>query len=176
MKQTPLFEVDLNLLFIYNYFHLLHFLFEVHRMRRLDTYEYVSALKELVNEGKELSIQISGGSMFPFLWDERDSVCFKAPDRDLRVGDIVFFQRADGQYILHRICRIENGNYYIIGDAQQTVEGPILREQIFALVTEAKRNGKILSPGKLKWDFFEKVWLRLIPLRPRLIRIYKIFH
>ncbi|MDO4814977.1 MAG: S24/S26 family peptidase [Bacillota bacterium] len=138
-------------------------------MRKLDTYEYISMLKELVEEGHEVSVKISGTSMLPFLRQNRDTAYFKAPDRELRPGDIVFFQRSSGDYILHRICKIENNRYYLIGDAQKTVEGPIFREQIFALVTRVERNGKIVKPGDLQWDFYAKLWLRIIPLRSRLM-------
>ena len=141
-------------------------------MKQVDTYEYVSVLKELVEEGREVSMIISGSSMSPFLCHERDRVFFKAPDRPLRVGDMVFFQRRSGQYVLHRICRIKDGSYYIVGDAQTAIEGPVAREQIFALVTKVQRKGRILAPGDFWWEFFAWVWVRLIPLRPVLSRIY----
>lgn len=35
-----------------------------------------------------------------------------------------------------------------------------------ALVTAVRRKGKLLQPGSFWWDFFEKVWIRVIPLRP----------
>ena len=36
-------------------------------MKKVDTFEYVSVLKELVEEGREVSMLISGSSMSPFL-------------------------------------------------------------------------------------------------------------
>ena len=143
-------------------------------MRTVDTYEYVSVLKELVEEGKEVSMLVSGNSMSPFLRHTRDTVFFKAPGRELRVGDIVFFQRLDGRYILHRICRIKDDGYYIVGDAQTQVEGPISRDQIFAIVTKVKRKGQWIEPGNFWWEFFEKVWPRVIPLRPAIEKLYGI--
>ena len=141
-------------------------------MKKVDTFEYVSVLKELVEEGREVSMLISGSSMSPFLCHGRDQVYFKAPDRPLRVGDMVFFQRRSGQYVLHRICKVKDGGYYIVGDAQTAIEGPVSREQIFALVTRVRRKGRILAPGDFWWEFFARVWVRLIPLRPLLVRAY----
>lgn len=140
-------------------------------MRKIDTGEYISVLRELVENGLEVSVKISGDSMYPFLHDGRDTAFFKAPDRELRVGDIVFFRRGNGQYILHRICRIDERGYYLVGDSQRQVEGPISAEQIFALVTHIERNGKTVKPGDFLWDFYAKVWLRIIPLRTRIIRL-----
>lgn len=145
-------------------------------MKKVDTFEYVSVLKELVEEGREVSMLISGSSMSPFLCHGRDQVYFKAPDRPLRVGDMVFFQRRSGQYVLHRICKVKDDGYYIVGDAQTAIEGPVSREQIFALVTRVQRKGRILAPGDFWWEFFARVWVRLIPLRPLLVRAYGLFH
>ena len=145
-------------------------------MKKVDTFEYVSVLKELVEEGREVSMLISGSSMSPFLCHGRDQVYFKAPDRPLRVGDMVFFQRRSGQYVLHRICKVKDGSYYIVGDAQTAIEGPVSREQIFALVTRVRRKGRILAPGDFWWEFFARVWVRLIPLRPLLVRAYGLFY
>ncbi len=144
-------------------------------MRQVDTFEYVSMLKELVEEGREVSILISGSSMNPFLIHGRDSVFFKAPDRPLRVGDMVFYQRKSGQYVLHRIWKIKDGSFYIVGDAQTEIEGPVSREQIFALVTKVQRKGRILVEGDFWWEFFARVWIRIVPLRPALMRIFGLF-
>ena len=111
-------------------------------MKKVDTKEYVSMLRELTESGKEVSMLIAGNSMSPFLIHERDSICFKKPDRKLRRGDMVFYQRPDGQYVMHRIYKVSAEGYYIVGDAQQDIEGPVKREQIFALITRVRRKGK----------------------------------
>lgn len=143
-------------------------------MKTIDTFEYVSALKGLVEEGHEVSMIISGSSMAPFLCHERDSIFFKAPDCELKLGDIVFYQRASGQYVVHRICKVKNGAYYIVGDAQTSIEGPVERAQIFAVVTKVVRNGVTLKPGDYWWDFFAHVWIRIIPFRPLTVKLYSL--
>ncbi len=138
----------------------------------VDTTEYLDVLKELVEEGKEVSFLVSGSSMSPFLIHQRDYVYFKKPDRKLKVGDIVFFQRENGRYIMHRIYKVRQQGYDIVGDNQTEIERSVKREQIFAIITKVKRNGKIIQPMDLTWKFFEKVWIRIIPLRRLLIRLY----
>lgn len=138
----------------------------------VDTREYVSVLKEIAESGKMVSLRIAGSSMSPFLVHGRDYIYFTRPDRELRAGDMVFYQRPNGQYVIHRICRVKADGYYIIGDAQTEIEGPVRREQIFALVTRVKRRGKFLQPGDFWWEFFEHVWIRMIPLRRPAVRLY----
>ena len=141
-------------------------------MKKVDTKEYVSMLRELTESGKEVSMLIAGNSMSPFLIHERDSICFKKPDRKLRRGDMVFYQRTSGQYVMHRIYKVSAEGYYIVGDAQQDIEGPVKREQIFALITRVRRKGKWSAPGDFWWEFFEHVWIRMVPVRRLIIGSY----
>ena len=46
-------------------------------MKVVDTREYVGMLKELTEEGREVSMLIAGSSMSPFLIHERDMIYFK---------------------------------------------------------------------------------------------------
>lgn len=143
-------------------------------MREVDAQEYIAVLRELIEEGHQVSLLISGSSMSPFLIHHRDTIYFKKPDRELKVGDMVFYRRGNGKYIMHRICRIRPEGFYMIGDAQWEIEGPLQREQIFGLITAVERKGKLIQPGDFWWEFFAKVWLRIIPLRRLIQRIYQV--
>lgn len=145
------------------------------KKRRVDTAEYLSVLRELTEAGKNVSLTISGNSMSPYLIHERDQVFFEKPKEPLKRGDIVFYQRENGQYIMHRIYKVKESGYYIVGDAQTEVEGPIMENQIFGVVTKVRRKGKLEQPGGFWWDFFEKVWIRWIPLRPVMRGMYTFF-
>lgn len=144
-------------------------------MRTIDTREYISALRELTEQGKEVSLLISGNSMSPFMIHQRDTICFKKPDRELRKGDMVFYQRVNGQFIMHRIWKVKEDGFYIVGDAQQEIEGPVKREQIFAVVTKVKRKGKWIEPGNFWWEFFEHVWINIVPFRRYVRAGYTVF-
>ena len=142
-------------------------------MKMVDTTEYLSVLKELVEEGREVHLRIAGDSMVPFLRHNRDEVFFCEPKEALRKGDIVFYQRENGQFVMHRIQRVRPEGYYLVGDNQTVIEGPVAREQIFGLVTRVIRDGKKMEPGDFWWDFFEHVWIRIIPLRRCVMRVYR---
>ena len=134
-------------------------------MKTVDTNTYVSVLRELIEEGREVSLLISGNSMEPFLKHQRDYICFKRPDRALAAGDMVFYQRANGQYIMHRIYRVAPEGYYLVGDGQVVIEGPLEASQIFALVTKVKRKDRWIGPDDQLWKFFAHVWPKTIPAR-----------
>ncbi|MBR6990350.1 MAG: S24/S26 family peptidase [Bacteroidaceae bacterium] len=141
-------------------------------MRRLDTDAYVSTLRDLVNEGKECRLLISGSSMAPFLVHERDSIIFSKPQRELQRGDMVFYQRETGQFVMHRILHVKPEGLYIVGDAQTEIEGPVNPKQVFAVVTKAQRKGKWIGPGDFWWWFFRTVWLWLVPVRKIILKLY----
>lgn len=140
----------------------------------IHTAEYVKILEELTHNRKTVGVPISGNSMAPFLISQRDYVIFQKPNRPLKTGDIVFFRRDTGEYILHRISKIRKKQYYILGDAQTQLEGPVREEQIFGLVIKVRRKGKWIDQSDFWWKFFEKVWIRMIPLRPAARKLYGI--
>lgn len=119
---------------------------------------------------------ITGGSMTPFLAHHRDTVYLSKPRRQLKRGDMIFYRRDDGRYVLHRICRIKDGTYWLIGDAQTGIEPGIRPDQVIALVIAVRRKGRLIKPGDISWEFFEHCWIRMIPLRPVFFKIHSIFH
>ena len=142
----------------------------------VDTNEYLTTLRELVQEGKIVSLLITGNSMSPFLVNQRDYVYFKQPDRPLRRGDIVFYQRDDGHFVMHRIYQVREENgiriYDIVGDNQSEIEEGIREDQIFGIITQVKRNGKMIQPGDFWWGFFAKIWPVVLPFRKSIVNIY----
>ena len=143
-------------------------------MKSVDTREYLSAMEDLIGQGETVSIPVSGFSMNPFLADKRDAVLAKRPERDLKRGDIVLYKRRNGQYILHRIWRVNREGYYMVGDAQTEIEGPIKQDQIIGLVEKIRRKGKWIDETDFLWKLFEKIWIRILPLRPVLCKGYSV--
>lgn len=144
-------------------------------MKLVNTQEYVSMLRELTEQGKEVNMLISGNSMSPFLMHGRDSIRLKKPDRKLRKGDMVFFQRKSGKFVMHRIIRVRKEGFYLLGDSQQSseIEGPIEESKIFAMITSVCRKGRWIGPGNFWWEFFEHYWIIMIPFRRFLINTYR---
>lgn len=141
-------------------------------VKQVDTREYVSVLRGIAEEGKVVSMLIAGSSMAPFLCHNRDYIYFTRPERELCRGDMVFYQRDNGQYVMHRIYRVKPDGYYMVGDAQTQIEGPLRREQIFAVITQVKRAGKMIRPGDFWWEFFEHIWIRIVPARRIVTALY----
>ncbi|OUO71475.1 S24/S26 family peptidase [Thomasclavelia spiroformis] len=140
---------------------------------KIDTKIYLSFLKEMIEQNMDVSIVISGNSMSPFLVNQRDVIYLSKINRKLKKGDLVLYQRLSGQYVVHRIVKVKKSGYYLAGDNQIAIEGPILDKQIFGLVTKVKRKGKWIEAGNFWWEFFEHVWIWVLPWRMIILNIYK---
>lgn len=138
---------------------------------KIDTKIYLSFLKEMIEQNMDVSIVISGNSMSPFLVNQRDVIYLSKINRKLKKGDLVLYQRLSGQYVVHRIVKVKKSGYYLAGDNQIAIEGPILDKQIFGLVTKVKRKG--IEAGNFWWEFFEHVWIWVLPWRMIILNIYK---
>ena len=119
-----------------------------------------------------LPLVISGNSMSPFLVHGRDTVYLSRLDRPAKRGDVLLYKRESGSYILHRVYKVEKDSYTMVGDAQTQLEQGIRQDQIIAIMTSALRKGKLQKKGSFWWEFFEKLWIRIIPLRPIITKIY----
>ena len=139
----------------------------------MESKDYLNILKEQALAGKEVSMIVSGNSMSPFLEHGRDVIYFTAPAAAPRRGDMIFFTRPDGSFVMHRMSRREGEEFYAVGDNQSMEEGPFALGCIFAVVTRVKRKGRMIRPSDMIWMFFRYVWLNIIPLRRPLIRAYQ---
>lgn len=143
-----------------------------HVEKSLDTAALFEEYRALLQTVDTLPLTITGSSMTPFLVPGRDSVLLTRPPAALRRGDIALYRRASGAYVLHRVCRARRGVYTMLGDAQCMREPGVRHEQVIAVVQSALRKGKRQQKGCFWWEFFARVWLRLVPLRPALLRVY----
>ena len=143
-----------------------------HKVKVLEPEQLMPRLLEMLEVTEPVPLVISGSSMTPFLAHGRDTVYLSKAKDPLTRGDMVLYRRDSGNYILHRIYRVEQGSFTMVGDAQTWLEPGIRRNQILARVTAVRRKGKLLQKGSFLWDFFEKVWIRVVPLRPAVMAGY----
>lgn len=123
---------------------------------------------------QSLPLIISGNSMSPFLIHGRDTVFLSRLTRSARRGDMLLYQRTNGSYVLHRVYAVTAEGYTMVGDAQTVLEKGIRPEQVIAIVTKVIRKGKCLEPGCFWWDFFEKIWIRMVALRRPIWKLYSL--
>lgn len=95
---------------------------------------------EAFNSNLNFEFPINGTSMRPLL-KKGDSVTLKKIDK-LKKGDIVLFRRLNGAFVLHRIIKIKNNQYYFVGDHQTKIEGNISSDMLIGKVISYKHKNK----------------------------------
>ena len=144
-------------------------------MKTVDTKEYLDVICGLLREGRrEVSVPVAGSSMSPFL-HHGDTVYLDPVEELPKRGDIVLFTRPSGQYILHRVVKVNaDGSYIMLGDAQTQRERIESAASIHGIVVSALHKGKLLTPKSFRWRIFATVWQWVVPLRPFIMKSWKI--
>ncbi len=101
--------------------------------------------------GEKVALTVTGNSMLPFLADGRDKVILQKIEKLPKKGDIVFYRRKNGAYVLHRVVKRRGELFYFSGDAQLRVEGPVGKGQLLAVCKEVERDGKTIKSGDISW-------------------------
>ena len=70
------------------------------KKRVVDVETYMPVLRELLSQGRQVPLVITGNSMSPFMVHQRDEILISPPDGSWKKGDMAFFQRKDGHYVI----------------------------------------------------------------------------
>lgn len=129
-----------------------------------------SALYPVISEqlacGGSVRFTPHGYSMLPFIRQGIDEVVLSKADVPLRKNDIIFYRRANGQFVLHRIVGKGASSYILRGDNQTRLEYGITDESVIGVVSEVVRNGKTILRGSPAFWY----WGRVAPLTRRIAR------
>lgn len=131
---------------------------------------------KLLQDNQVIQIPPTGFSMYPFINpNQKDQVVLEPiGDIKLKRGDVVLYRRhkapgtkvLDNRLILHRIYTVKNNDYYMVGDNQKEIEGPIKSSDIYGIMTGIVKNGKTISTSSFSYLVKAKTWLILRPMRP----------
>lgn len=135
------------------------------QLLELPNSKFLPLVIEFIQKGHTAKIPLRGISMRPFLENDRDFAILTAPT-NVSVGDAVLAEYAPGQYVLHRLWRIDGDHVTLLGDGNLTPEHCRLAD-IRAKAVAFYRKGRQrpdLTDG-IKWRTYSWLWTRLRPLR-----------
>ena len=122
--------------------------------------------EDIINKQGQLVYTNVGDSMYPLI-KPRDLLVIKKVTAPLKKNDIPLYKRDSGQYVLHRIVKIKNGEYYICGDNRAFIERGITDRHIIGVLTDIVREGRTIPVNSPEF----KSYVKLLPLRRSIIRI-----
>ncbi|MEE0969932.1 MAG: S24/S26 family peptidase [Clostridia bacterium] len=119
-----------------------------------------------------------GTSMLPMIRQGLDSVSLvSVSKRKPQKGEVILYRRNSGEFILHRIIRVnKNKSFDTCGDSQFTLERGVPEDSVTAVLDGFFRENKWVSADDKKYNKYVKKiirtrWVRYI--RAKIARIVK---
>ena len=120
--------------------------------------------EEIQNSGKLIYTTV-GVSMRPLIKQGRDLLIVTMPQGRLKKYDIPLYKRKNGQYVLHRVVKVKDDGYVILGDNCIKWENDIKDDQIIGVLTSLVRKGKEVDFNSFGYRFYSRAWYLLYPVR-----------
>lgn len=124
--------------------------------------------KQTLAQGESVCFYPRGTSMMPMLRQGVDSVVLSPLPEKLKKYDLPLYQRVRGQYVLHRVLKVDQ-TYTCIGDNQFTYEPGVKHSQMIGVVTAFYRGDKLISVDSFSHKLYCRFWHYTRPIR----RIYR---
>lgn len=113
-----------------------------------------------------LTYRIKGVSMKPMLRQGRDSfTVVRKTDKRCSKYDVVLYHRAPDEYVLHRIIKVRDNDYVILGDNCINKEYGIKDEDILGVMTSFVRKGKEHQVSEPAYRLYVRLWCMSAPVR-----------
>lgn len=123
-------------------------------------------IEDLLAQGNTIQIHPQGYSMYPMFIPGRDEAVIGRADTDkLHRGDVVLYRRENSILVLHRIWAKKPEGFYMIGDNQMEVEGPLRPEQIKGVLLAFIKKGRKISVKNPFYIMVSRLWMLAKPLR-----------
>lgn len=137
--------------------------------------EFKYDIEAMLAAGQTIQMRPQGMSMYPMFASPEDEAVIAPVDvTKLKRGDVVVYRRdpgAGGLLVMHRIYRRKGDAFYMVGDNQSEVEGPLRADQMRGILIEWVRRGRRYSVKNIGYRLFFGLWLTMLPLRDPIHRI-----
>lgn len=113
-------------------------------------------MQEQLAAGGSVKFGPKGTSMLPLIHQGVDSVVISPVKGKLKKYDVPFYRRDNGQFVLHRIVGMKNGNYVMCGDNQYMREYGITDAHIIGVLSEIHTPEKIIKVSDKDYIIYSK--------------------
>ena len=116
----------------------------------------IDIIEEILAGGGEFRIYPKGTSMLPLIVQGRDSVVLRRRNgQPAKKHDIAFYRRDNGQFVLHRVMKVQkDGSFVMCGDNQTELEFGVRKDQIIGYVSCLYKGEKVRSMRSLSYRVY----------------------
>ena len=127
--------------------------------------QLVPLLEEQLRHGTAM-LPVTGSSMRPMLHGGRDAVMLAKISGPMRPGDVLHYHRENGQYVLHRLIRMEDAQTCLLCGDNQWERELLSADRVIARVERFCRGGTWIDVHTHRgYRFYRFIWTALFPLR-----------
>ena len=142
---------------------------------RIPAQELSEIIQLQLDSGACATITVTGNSMHPMLRHRRDSVTMEKMTAFAKVGDVLFYRRDNGQYVLHRVIRVAAPGEYICSGDNQCDHEPVSHGQVLARVVRFTNRGKAIECTAPGYRFYTWCFVKFMFLRQPYIWVRRAF-
>ena len=124
----------------------------------------MSPLEKEIASGKPVVTITVGDSMEPLLSNRSSRVVIVRTESELKRNDLPMYKRPTGQFVMHRIIKVDEEFYYTRGDNRAGLE-KVPKDWVQGVVTEIYRKEKHFSVTNTWYRCYVKVWNLIYPIR-----------
>ena len=130
-----------------------------------------SSFEEELDKKGILVYTNKGNSMYPLIRQGKDVLIIKKCNTRLKKMDVPLYKRDSGQYVLHRIVKVNSNDYVLRGDNTYYNETGIRDDQILGVLSGIIREGKEISVNSFGYKLYSYFWYYTYYLRKTIIKI-----
>lgn len=126
-----------------------------------------TSYEEYLRKYHTLTYKNVGVSMLPLLKQGRDSFTVREVKQgeSCKLWDVVLYKRGTDQYVLHRIIKVYEDSYDILGDNCIGIERGIKKTDVLGVMTDFTHKGKQCKTGDIGYRLYVWLWCRPYKLR-----------
>jgi len=131
-----------------------------------------TSLKEILDSCGKYTGLTMGSSMQPLIHQQKDNIIVVKNKGRLKKYDVPVYVSKDGRYIMHRIVKVCDDHYVIVGD-NLLVKEYVTDDMICGVLVGFYKNGKhyVDCQNSKLYKLYSRVWVALLPVRPAILLI-----
>ena len=127
--------------------------------------------EEFLEQNDSMTYSNVGVSMMPLLKQGRDLFTVKKKGEErCKKYDVVLYRRPPSSYVLHRVIKVRDDDYVILGDNCVNKEYGIKDSDIIGVMTEYVHNGKKHTVNEFGYRLYSHIWVDFSAVRVLLLR------
>ena len=132
--------------------------------------EQTQSIKEILDTYGKYTGLTMGTSMEPLIHEQQDNIIVVKNKGRLKKYDVAVYVTPQGKYIMHRVVKVCDDHYVIVGDNLLKKEYVTDDMICCVLVGFYKKSKKYIDcTSSKKYMIYSKIWVALLPIRPAIL-------